>query len=710
MKILSMTATFGKLENSALDLKDGLHIIHAPNEWGKSTWCAFILAMLYGIDTKERTKAGSLADKEHFAPWSGAAMSGRMEVEWQGRHITLERSSKGRIPMGVFRAYETQSGMEVTELNGDNCGEMLLGVEKEVFKRAGFLRLADLPVTQDDSLRSRLNALVTTGDESGTAEKLSSSLRELRNKVRSNRSNGLLPQAEAQRDELERKLLQLAQLRQSCEDIQNQQAHLSAQSNRLANHLCALDYEENQTYQQKLYAARAAQEIAREKEKLLETQCKELPSRETLQEKLKQLRILRQRKDEQQNIPYDAEPSAPSVPGFFQGLDGQSAIRQAAADTQAYRKSQLSADKKGLGTLGLILLIAGLLLLLIPHWVRFPLCAAAVITGFVLWRMNAASRKQAGIIADKLNQKYYSVAVQNWEPLARDYAASLEDYRAKLAQYRTAKQSGDRQAAALQAQIQEFTQGNTLSACEQTWTEALSNLAAWEDAKREQTRTAQLVQALESSKKEVLPPKEEDTLTLTREQTLEQQERCNGESHQLQLQLGQCQGRMEKIGQEDSLRKELAQVQLRIAKLTATLDALTLAQDTLAQASAELQRRFAPQISRQALSYFSALTGGRYDRLTLAADFTVHAGAQDESTLHEAIWRSEGTVDQLYLALRLSVAQAIAPDAPLILDDALVRFDDTRLSAALSLLQEVAQDRQVILFTCQSRENNLLNA
>ena len=57
-----MTATFGKLEHETLTLRPGLNIIEAPNEWGKSTWCAFLIAMLYGIDTRERTTATTLAE------------------------------------------------------------------------------------------------------------------------------------------------------------------------------------------------------------------------------------------------------------------------------------------------------------------------------------------------------------------------------------------------------------------------------------------------------------------------------------------------------------------------------------------------------------------------------------------------------------------------------------------------------------------------
>ncbi|HIT28613.1 MAG TPA: AAA family ATPase, partial [Candidatus Faecousia gallistercoris] len=53
MILCSMTATFGKLDGEALSFSPGLNLITAPNEWGKSTWCAFLLAMLYGIDTRQ---------------------------------------------------------------------------------------------------------------------------------------------------------------------------------------------------------------------------------------------------------------------------------------------------------------------------------------------------------------------------------------------------------------------------------------------------------------------------------------------------------------------------------------------------------------------------------------------------------------------------------------------------------------------------------
>ena len=190
MTIYEMRATFGKLEHETLTLKPGMNIIEAPNEWGKSTWCAFLVAMLYGIDTRARTKQDFLADKERYAPWSGSPMSGRIDLCWNGRDITIERATRGRSVFGKFRAYETATGLEVAELTATNCGQILLGVEKGVFTRAGFIKLTDLPVTQDDALRRRLNALVTTGDESGDSDALAQKLRDLKNQCRSNRITG----------------------------------------------------------------------------------------------------------------------------------------------------------------------------------------------------------------------------------------------------------------------------------------------------------------------------------------------------------------------------------------------------------------------------------------------------------------------------------------------------------------------------------------
>ena len=100
------------------------------------------------------------------------------------------------------------------------------------------------------------------------------------------------------------------------------------------------------------------------------------------------------------------------------------------------------------------------------------------------------------------------------------------------------------------------------------------------------------------------------------------------------------------------------------------------------------------------------MTDGRYDRLTISQDMSLNVASGEETVLRAAQRRSEGTVDQIYLALRLAVSKELTPDAPMVLDDALVRFDDVRHAAAMKILKEESCHRQIILFTCQSREQS----
>ena len=155
------------------------------------------------------------------------------------------------------------------------------------------------------------------------------------------------------------------------------------------------------------------------------------------------------------------------------------------------------------------------------------------------------------------------------------------------------------------------------------------------------------------------------------------------------------------------MKARLDTLNRRIARLEDTYYALEMAQDSLRDATTTLQRRFAPRIAKRAQELFGKLTGGRYQRLTLTEDLSVNASAENEDTMRSAQWRSDGTVDQLYLALRLSVAEELTPEAPLVLDDALVRFDDKRLAVTLDILRETAENKQVILFTCQGREKKM---
>ena len=234
MIIRKLRASFGKLEGESLRFHDGLNVIYAPNESGKSTWCAFIRAMLYGIDSSERAREGYLPDKQRYAPWSGAPMEGSMDLRAEGSDITLQRRTTVRsAPMRDFSAVYTGTNTPVEGMTGQNCGELLTGVSKEVFRRSAFIAQGGVAVSGSPELEKRIQQIVSSGDEQTSYSEADNRLRSWQHRRRYHRK-GLLPVLEGEMDEAQRLLSdigtsadsvremegQLQQLQQRCNDLE----------------------------------------------------------------------------------------------------------------------------------------------------------------------------------------------------------------------------------------------------------------------------------------------------------------------------------------------------------------------------------------------------------------------------------------------------------------------------------------------------------
>ena len=705
MRIYKMTATFGKLEHETLTLEPGLNIITAPNEWGKSTWCAFLLAMLYGLDTRVKSTKTALADKERYQPWSGSPMSGRIDLNWNGRDITIERSTKRRVPLGEFRAYETASGLPVEELNAANCGAMLLGVEQTVYRRAGFIRFSDLPVTQDEALRRRLNALVTTGDESGAADRLAAQLKDLRNKCRYNKS-GLLPQAEAQMEQLEQKLTELESLDIQSKKLRERIEDVKTWLKQLYNHQQALAYEKQARDAVQVAQARDDMVQAEETLNQMESLCATLPPRMETEEKVRELRSFRDQwnaiREEERNAP--SQPQKPEMPNPFTGLTAEDARAMARED--AKQLTQLSGGKLPLVfmAVGIVGLLAAGVLVNLTAYAFAALAGAAGLASLLLgvWQYTQGRRQTASIV-----EKYGTADWKQWTAPIAEFEQAVENYSEELKTYQEVTSDLEVRLMVLRKRRDSLCGLQEPEEVLEFWQQAQRQWESCEQARREAALARQHYEALSSMVRPVEKPAFQDNLTQNEAETANLLAECAAEQQRLQNRLGQYQGRMEILGSPQELGLQRKRVADRIARLEETYEALTIALDTLSQARSSLQRRFAPRITQRAQEILSALTENRYHSLTMGEDFSLQAGAGQEDVLHDAIWRSDGTVDQLYLSLRLAVAEELTPEAPLVLDDALVRFDDDRMAQALKILKEMAKNKQVICFTCQNREKNV---
>ncbi len=627
MKIRKMTATFGGLKDAILTPGEGLTVIAAPNEGGKSTWTGFLKAMLYGIDTKERDKGGFIADKNRYQPWSGEPMWGELELEWEGREITLRRTTNKSGPLQGFEAVYTATGDPVPDLTAANVGQTIVGAGKDVFVRSAMVGQNGTMVTNNAELERRIAALATSGQEDVSHSATERTLKDWRNRRRSNRANGIIPELQAELERTEGALEDMALARRSRAEAEGQL-------------------------------------------KLLEEERRELTAEMDIHRRLAQKALNRRYAlaVEEWQTAQAAIPSGEPHP-LFGTMTGEEAWalaesrEQARADAlaenqkRASRREQLAREGKKLRTLSVLFAAAGvvgLVLLVLGMLQQLWVCAAAGGVALVIGVLTAilCLRNARGLGAQ-----------EGLEPLPvppdGDELAQAAAYRETLAR---AQQAEAAVAAAKRLVDDLAAQG----------AQPFDTLEFLHTPERSPAETAARLGAVE------------------------------GEIARWQTQLDRAIG---------ALRRDPLELEARRDELRSQLDqrmeeyeALELALKGLDEANGVLRERFSPALNEEAAALFSALTGGKYHKLSLSRDFSALTGAVGESAPHSALYLSAGTVDQLYLAVRLAVCRLTLPDAPLLLDDALAAFDDRRTELALQCLKEQAAERQILLFTCHSRE------
>lgn len=141
----------------------------------------------------------------------------------------------------------------------------------------------------------------------------------------------------------------------------------------------------------------------------------------------------------------------------------------------------------------------------------------------------------------------------------------------------------------------------------------------------------------------------------------------------------------------------------RIDKYDFEYCAIREAQDALDEAFESMQKDFGPMINYRAGKIMNELTGGKYSSVIISEALVPSVAEQGESDIRSCQSLSSGTVDQIYLSLRLAIAGILGDETlPILLDDALCQYDDKRMTDALYYLGKESGGElgQVVLFTC----------
>ena len=633
MKINKLTASFGKFNNESISFHSGLNIIEAPNESGKSTWCAFILAMLYGIDSSERTKTGTLPAKQRYAPWSGAPMEGTAELTADNCDITIIRSTRLKnAPMREFSAVYTGTSIPVEGMDASNAGQLLTGVSRDVFARSAFIGQGAAAVTGSPELEKRIQSIFSTGEEEVSFTEANDRLSAWQRK-RSYRQQGFLPDVDGK----------INDLKESIERADTTAAEIRAAEEQL-------DECEEKCSELESVVIRARKE--RRKQMFRDIDAARAEARLLAEEQNAALEELNDRRNDLRESLFGRR-SAASV--------------EAEAEKDLSRLEELNTEKKPSllwlpALLCFLLALAGAVLYQQVFDHIAVIIAAAFFCLLAVVFLGIYIRQHSGI--QEAQEEVQTILRKYKADSAEDIVLKLDDHHARCVAARKAEEKEKKASAAADEAYERLT---SLEARASEDTDSASGTTAEADFVRELAGMRKQAVALSSK-------------------------------------ISTDKGKLAVTGDPIVMRSELSRLEKERLELQEELEAIGFAKTVLKEADDEIQSRFSPELGRIAAEYMSFVTGGRYEGVLLNRDFSAMTKTTDDAVARKSEYLSAGTIDLLYLAVRLAVCELALPEGetcPLIIDDALVNMDDTRYEQAIKLLGEIAKERQVILFTCR---------
>ncbi len=650
---------FGKIQDRHISFTDGLNVIYGENESGKSTLQLFIKTMLYGLPNQKK-QTGVLRDRDRAIPWNEKQAMGVLSLRTVEREIEIHRTFGKTAAGDKLEVTDKNTGEHIRTLEVDGVGEMLLGVNAEVFEKTVWIRQGGVAFSGNSAeLTSRLMNICETGDENvsmeGARERLARSA--LKQKAKDNRNNpGII-------DTLSRRKTELLSQKQEAESIDRERKNIK-------DRLESLRADATQT-EARLKEGEEYLVASKAKEK-----CERIEKLKTFKDKIKEIN---ENKDWLRGKDFSEETISDMerLEGNIDSLDKEINIRQEklnASNTVIDEKVSSASLIIGavLATLGLLTaflnIALGVILIII----------GAAITGVFVYNKNKSKKKTSSLDEERHNlEKEISNLIKEKENLfeslnklfSENNVNATEEYKKLYFEYKNNSEKI------------------------KTYTDAYNVILGNDDFESLVAERGELEKVLEKTFGKSFT--EYDIISLRERKNSIAQEILNLENKLLYEY-------SDKIYLSD-LVSELLETEEELEKAQRVYEATLLASDVLENAYTAIKTDFTPMVNNKVNEVLLKLTLGTHDSARVSDTFKMTLG--ESGSPKEAEYFSAGTYTQIYFALRMGISELVlGDDTALFLDDLFTLYDDSRAKAAMEYLREISNKRQIICFTCHKRD------
>ncbi len=719
---------FGKLNNTHIPLSRGLNIITGKNESGKSTISAYIEAMLFGMVGARKSIQYNTRSK--YMPWGESKAEGQLTISYGNEEIAIQRSFGAKKSDDRIQITRTATGELINAINQNMPAKSILGISVETFRKTAFIKqlAAGISQTDNDEIITMLMNMSETGDADVSYNQAKEVLKNYKKQiVNSEKKPGVLDKEKSiynyYYQNLQRLQFENKEIKQAIEngpiDTQGAYEHMYKQE-MIFGEECLEEIKENMSQLALLNKMIKEQDIDQKQKNSIPK--KEYITNEIAEDYIKykeyrlssegyvsKLKVAEEHYSQLKRLQQQKKLVLEEYPDIdIFDFELESVARDCIEKLESVKQYEDAQVKKlplpvtvmAGAFIGVIGIVLGFI---VSQYFFFGLIVFPITVFQSKSKHENRNEKESEVNHDSKRNKDLE-KLQSLLPVFTD--KNLIEIKETYVAYKKVREKyvqielllNEKKSQCKIVDIQKY---------KESYKNEISNIKYLMDK-----YNAETYEALEETLTNGMQMSTEENIRIASQKITKQSEESI---------IDQIKQIKSKVTEQILMAYENATTRTRlncevakekIVKLNKELEAVELAIQSLDEVFAKFHASFGKKINSRAAAILEEISNGKYKELFISKTFDVKLRNDEDGYIYHVDYFSNGTWDQVYLALRLSIIECFQDNynmkMPIILDDIFVQYDDERIKNALNYLYKYSENQQIILLTCQSREREML--
>lgn len=687
MKIKNIKVNaYGNIENKDINLEEGINIIHGANESGKSTLLNYIISIFYGISRNKDGKA--LSDYEKYKPWNSNEFSGRIYYKLEnGEKYEIFRDFNKKNPKIYNDKLEDISDrFETDKKDGSKFFIEQTGIDKQMYLSTVVSTQEEVRLDEKNQnmLIQKIANLAGTGEDNVSYKKALIKLQEkIRDEIGTNKTS------QKPINIIEKEIVEINNKIVETEKYRNRKYEIDAEKEQILSELKEL--EQQKQILQELQNSMKSEEETKNRLEIREKNRKDNIAK--INELTNQKNTINAESERVQSAKNHLQDIIKGHKENIEKLNSEiEKIANEKEETQEKEKPSILFI-----VITVVLAIALICsIILIKNYIVSGILGVALIANIVFYVINKNKQKvNKAKLREKINQEkqYKREKLENQK---QQIIANVNTTEKELEKQEEEEKQVNSELSMLKGQIILLEKNN------EKITEEIEqdNKAIKEESNKNKQQIIEKYK--DKNINDLLYINDYQNYISKIEETINNNRiRIKG----LEIEYNTIVPQLDEMVVLEEKREADKE---KLAELREKESIINIAIENLMDAYEEMKTTITPKFTKNLSESIQKISSNKYNKVTIN-DENGMIIENNRGEYVEAIKLSTGTIDQLYLALRLSMIDELSKEnLPIILDESFAYSDNNRLKNMLQYLTSDLNNHQTIIFTCTDREQKML--